>query len=215
MIKFSELHIGNTIKTIGGFSFKALSKQSEPEIKPTAELIYSLSSDGSYYSVNGVDDSWAGGELIIPATYNGLPINSIKSYSFDANYKITSVTILEGQITEIGSYAFYDCSLINVILSKNIKYIRNRAFMYCGGLKNVIFPETLQLIESAAFASNGSSIYDFRKTEQVPTLANKNAISYAGSKIVVPDSLYDSWIIATNWSNYSRIIVKASEYVEA
>ncbi len=30
-------------------------------------------------------------------------------------------------------------------------------------------------------------------------------------KIVVPDSLYDSWITATNWSTYADYIYKVSE----
>ena len=30
-------------------------------------------------------------------------------------------------------------------------------------------------------------------------------------KIIVPDELYDTWIVATNWSTYANKIVKASE----
>ena len=33
-------------------------------------------------------------------------------------------------------------------------------------------------------------------------------------KIVVPDALYDEWIVATNWATYASRIVKASEFVE-
>ena len=34
-------------------------------------------------------------------------------------------------------------------------------------------------------------------------------------KIVVPDELYDQWIVAADWSTYASQIVKASEYVPA
>lgn len=33
-------------------------------------------------------------------------------------------------------------------------------------------------------------------------------------QIVVPDELYDQWIVATNWATYANYIIKASEYVE-
>jgi hypothetical protein len=56
--------------------------------------------------------------------------------------------------------------------------------------------------------------YDFREFKSVPTLSDISAFSNIPSdcKIVVPDSLYDTWIAATNWSTYSSNIVKASTF---
>lgn len=63
------------------------------------------------------------------------------------------------------------------------------------------------------------SIFDFSKCEQVPTLTNMGTSSSTELSnirenrptIIVPDSLYDSWKTATNWSVLSVFIKKASE----
>lgn len=71
--------------------------------------------------------------------------------------------------------------------------------------------------------------YDFSRTLQVPILNNSKGFGWSNSpnyqsssyksetgpdyveKIIVPDSLYDEWIDATNWRLYKNKIVKASE----
>lgn len=71
--------------------------------------------------------------------------------------------------------------------------------------------------------------YDFSRTLQVPVLNNSKALGWSNSpnyqsssykegtgpnyveKIIVPDSLYDEWIAATNWRLYKDKIIKASE----
>ena len=68
-------------------------------------------------------------------------------------------------------------------------------------------------IEANAFLNcYGVKFYDFTNCTSVPSLANTNAFSGIASdcKIVVPDSLYNSW--KTSWSTYSSYIVKESEY---
>jgi hypothetical protein len=72
----------------------------------------------------------------------------------------------------------------------------------------------VKTINSQAFYNCTSlTLLDFRNIEAVPTLSNTNAIpTNAGLKIVVPDSLYDSWCTATNWASFTSYIVKESEY---
>lgn len=57
------------------------------------------------------------------------------------------------------------------------------------------------------------TLYDFSQHTSVPTLSNTNAFKGINGicKIIVPDSLYDSWITATNWSTYADYIYKVSE----
>ena len=54
---------------------------------------------------------------------------------------------------------------------------------------------------------------DFSQCSAVPTLSNTSAFSGITkiAKIIVPDSLYDEWIAAANWSTYANYIYKASE----
>lgn len=104
-----------------------------------------------------------------------------------------NVTVIPDTVTTIGVYAFR---------------------MY--QLKKMYFPPSVVTIESTAF--NGCSnmeLYDFHDHESIPNLANINAFAGVSTyKIVVPDTLYDEWIAATNWSSLASRIVKASEYVE-
>lgn len=75
----------------------------------------------------------------------------------------------------------------------------------------------LQNVLNNAFSGCTSlSVVDFSQATAVPVLANVNTFSSTNDyyKIVVPDSLYDTWIAATNWSN-SAIkprIVKVSDF---
>lgn len=87
------------------------------EVKPdsTDGLNYRISEDKqSYYITEPC--SFTGSTLVIPDTYNGLPV------------------------TEIKSFAFYKCSdLSSVTIGKNIKNIEESAFYECGNIKEIVF----------------------------------------------------------------------------
>ena len=56
---------------------------------------------------------------------------------------------------------------------------------------------------------------DFSSLEQIPNLtANSITASFDSPTkiIIVPDNLYDEWIVATNWSTYATYIIKKSEW---
>lgn len=54
-------------------------------------------------------------------------------------------------------------------------------------------------------------VFDFRNATSIPTLASVNAFgrTSGSKKIIVPDSLYDSWKAAANWSSTTNGIVNA------
>jgi hypothetical protein len=58
------------------------------------------------------------------------------------------------------------------------------------------------------------AFYDFSQATAVPTLASTNAFNSIPSdcKIIVPDTLYDEWVAATNWSTYASYIIKKSDW---
>jgi hypothetical protein len=96
---------------------------------PTPNLVYTLSSDGTYYIVgtgftsinsinqdssggnagSGLDNNWTGGDLVIPNTYNNKPVLAIAPKAFSDVTNIDSVYVYEG-ITTIGHSAFYASS---------------------------------------------------------------------------------------------------------
>lgn len=104
-----------------------------------------------------------------------------------------NVTVIPDTVTTIGVYSFR---------------------MY--QIKRMYFPPSVLGIERNAFSGCSSmNLYDFRDHESVPNLEAVNALEGASTyKIVVPDALYDQWVVATNWSSFASRIVKASEFVE-
>ena len=84
-------------------------------------------------------------------------------------------------------------------------------FAYSNNITNITFGSSLTNIDSSAFENNQCTIFDFRNATSIPTLVNVDAFAGTSSnkKIVVPDSLYDSWKAATNWSSTTNGIVNA------
>lgn len=78
-------------------------------------------------------------------------------------------------------------------------------FYRCESLNYIKLPSTLTSIGSYVFAEITEITIDLSDCTQVPTLSSTNSFtSYA--IILVPESLYDEWISATNWSSLSSKI---------
>ena len=81
-----------------------------------------------------------------------------------------------------------------------------------------IFPENIQQI--TYYTSDwrrplAIKVLNFSKALQIPTIKNSSGgVGNDIEKIIVPDTLYDNWIVADKWSVYADKIVKASEYTE-
>ena len=118
-------------------------------------------------------------------------ITDVEGSAFQNCYRLFDTFALS-QVTSLGSYAFSNCQVITkLVVPKEISNILANTFDGCSGMKT----------------------YDFSQHTQVPTLANISAFSGIPTdcQIIVPDSLYSTWIAATNWSTYASNIVKASE----
>lgn len=164
---------------------------------------------------------------------------TMETHAFFHNKKLTNVTILGGQV---GDYSFRESSILETVnLAEGVTYIGTSAFTQCVKISSMIIPDSVTTTGSEMFygcyglktlkigsgmtiipqymcaGCTGLQLIDFRSATSVPTLSNANAFSGIPTtcKIVVPDSLYNSWIVASNWTTYASKIVKASEYTEA
>ena len=158
------------------------------------------------------------------------------TYAFDGCFNLKCVVFPE-EYTMINNYYFQNChSLKNVICPKSITIIRQNAFYYCEGLKHFVCPPEVTTINSETFrycysfeyfiSSNLSSLssqcfatnmsakyYDFTACTSVPSGgATMFANIPSDCKIVVPDSLYETWIATSNWSTYSSNIIKKTDW---
>lgn len=129
---------------------------------------------------------------------------------------VKTIKINEG-VTSIASWYVYQHSKVErVYLSSTVTRIKTVAFNTINTLIYISpFPPEFEYIETQAFQYCSKLSYlDFSNVRQIPTLASTNAFTGTICKFVVPDALYDEWIVATNWATYASRIVKASEFVE-
>ncbi len=171
--------------------------------------------------------------IIIPEGVTNIPENCFGSCTYLESVVIPdnvttiyyrgfySITMLQdvilNNISLLSSQTFYDCDNIKQIkLKGDLESLPSYTFYYCSGVESVILnTPNLGEIGSYCFSSCTRVIYyNFTKLNNVPTLNNINAFQYIPDycQIIVPDSLYDEWINATNWSTLSDHIVKESDY---
>lgn len=76
-------------------------------------LEFALSADGTYYILEGMG-TCTDADLIIPETYNNLPVAEIGGVAYNTRLNIKSVTIPRS-ITSIGRFAFSDCTQLEKV----------------------------------------------------------------------------------------------------
>ena len=152
------------------------------------DLTFKLSGKG--YIVSGCDTA-ATGELVIPATYQGLPVTGIGTEAFSKCFRLTGITIPDS-VTSIGKAAFFGCSgLKSVNIPSSVKTIGESAFNMCSSLESVVIPDSITRIEGYTFSSCSGL-----KSVVIPdtvTVIGKYAFSDCKSltNVVIPGSVTD------------------------
>ena len=118
--------------------------------KYTEGLEYTLSNDGNYYIVSGIENVLEE-RIHIDPMHEGLPVKEIGDYAFQSCENIKEVK-LHDTLTTIGHYAFYYCkALENIELPESVKTIGYLSFAYCESLKTIDLPSSVTSIGSGAF----------------------------------------------------------------
>ena len=147
-------------------------------LPPTESLVYTLSEDGTYYIIgtgftsiesimadtsggnagSGLDNTWEGGRLVIPAEYNGKPVLAIAPKAFLNVMNITSVYIFDG-LTHIGHRCFqctdtsgYDVTMNSIRLPNTLQVAgcgQGRILWGRQGLTTITLPNNVTLIENS------------------------------------------------------------------
>ena len=102
------------------------------------DFVFSLNSSEDGYiltSYNGEDTS-----VVIPSSYNGLPVVEIGSNAFQNDAFIEGVYVSDS-VTKVGSYAFSGCSGLTVaVLENSVTSIGDAAFSGCSSLEEITIP---------------------------------------------------------------------------
>ena len=198
--RLQKVELGSSVTSIGHYAFRTCYSLASVVIPS------SVTSIGTY----AFDNCYSLASVVIPSS-----VTSIGTYAFYGCQSLASV-VIPSSVTSIGSNAFCYChSLASVVIPSSVTSIGNDTLSRCHSLASVVIPSSVTSIEYYAFAyCYGMAFYDFRTFQSVPTLSSYGVFNENPSdcKIVVPDSLYDTWIAATNWSTYASKIVKASEF---
>jgi hypothetical protein len=176
----------------------ASSSSSSSSQKPTSEgLVFQLNEDQQSYGVSRYDGT--GTNVLIPETYESLPVTSIGDSAFNERVFLNCVA-LPATITSIGDYAFSDCTaLASVALPASLTRIGGWAFRGCTALTGIALPASLTDIGGGAFEdckglvrftvdpanerfeTDGKALYDKGKTTLM-----YYAIGLADSSYAVP-----------------------------
>jgi len=135
-----------------------------------------------YYTGNGTD-------IIIPDSFEKLPVVQIYEDLFKGDAEITSV-LIPGTVKEISEGAFRGCTrLASVKLSNGLTSIGAGAFTGCTSLASIKIPEGITVIDDNTF-SGCTALTDVQLPESLTTI-NRGAFSGCKNlvKLNVPAAL--------------------------
>lgn len=122
-----------------------------PEVQlkaASAETDFIVSISGNTCTITGYKGTKK--DVAIPRTIGGKRVTAIGANAF-ASKGLTSVEIPFG-VTEIGASAFTRCQLKKIVIPGSVSIVKNRAFMLCSQLEEVVFMYGIETIEDNAFS---------------------------------------------------------------
>ncbi len=100
------------------------------------------------YRVKG-EGVFDGGELIVPATYKGLPVTEVGDFAFsDLN---AQKIVLPESVQRVGYQAFSHCSAKEIVLPQTMQSLGDGAFYCCYNLEKINLPDGIERVGSMAF----------------------------------------------------------------
>ncbi|MBR2342978.1 MAG: leucine-rich repeat domain-containing protein [Clostridia bacterium] len=115
------------------------------------ELVFKLTADESGYELDRVGPGYRGGDVVIPAKYQGLPVVEIGYDAFESEYKLTSVDIPDSVVSIDGDAFESQTALTSVNVGKGVVTIGVSAFENCTNLKTVVISDATEYIYASAF----------------------------------------------------------------
>ena len=170
----------------------------EMELPASQGLEFVKNSNGTNYAVKSIGNC-TDKEIVIPNTYEDLPVVGILPEAFKGNTTITSVVIPDNVIL-IYECAFMDCTAIEKVeLGSSLKGIWESAFAGCLKLQEIIFPDELEYIYGHAFRGC-TSLQEIVIPDSVTAIdpwafancTSLQAISFSNNMTVIEESICHS-----------------------
>ncbi len=154
-----------------------------------SNMVFELNSNKTEYIVKGLNNQQNVKEVIIPATYNGLPVTSIGDNAFWGCTSLTNIEIPDS-VTSIGESVFADCNNLDKVYyegtienwckitfsnddSNPISYTK---YFYIKNQENIYIPYTGNFVK-------GTTAYSFENGKRIDIV--KSEIEFNGNTYYV------------------------------
>lgn len=215
-----KIEFGSNVTSLGSFGFGHLNSL---KVLTTSKNITSLNQNALSYCL--YLEFYLYPSVSTTASTSFYECRALKRILFSKTTTATNASVFNNcySLEKITTYnlglknsTFTNCySLKKVICNNTETSIQNALFSGCRALTHYKVESMITRVRSQVFYECLSlKLVDFTDLSAVPTLDNVNAFTNIPDdcKIVVPDNLYEDWIVANNWSNLTDHIVKESDY---
>ena len=134
-------------------------------------------------------------------------VTNIGNYAFYNCTSLTSVTI-PNSVTTIGGNAFYKCSrLTSVTIPNSVTIIGEEAFRSCSGLTSVTIASSVTNIGQRAFSgcSGIKELYSWNANPPTAYSETFNEMNTTHTKIFVPEGASEAYKYASIWKYFVNI----------
>ncbi len=153
------------------------SELAQGKLSENNQNVFEISSNGTLIQYNGSDS-----KVVVPSNVKKIGM------AFMANKNIKEVILPEG-VTEIGEYAFYQCSnLEEVVLPSSVKKLGVRAFYACGNLRKINLSEGITEIPDEVF-TNCSRLKEFTLPRSVKSIGRLAFYGCSEVFVTLPENL--------------------------
>ncbi len=143
-------------------------------------------------------------------------VNMTSSDPFSYCTSLTRLTCSSYNATSCSNgFTTYSTNIEKIVIPNNLTTLGGNFISNNNKMKTIKIPNSITTISGSSVFNYCKNLqeYDFTSLDHVPTLSSNSAFSYGfpAYKIIVPDSLYSTWVAADKWSGISSHIIKASE----